>query len=68
MMLKTQQGVRLDWAASAAATSRVSLAYLPVRFVFKCLLAVSFHASWPYMLAFVPYNTRRDATVAEIRP
>lgn len=53
MMLKTQQAVRFDWGASTAAASHVLLAYSPVRFVFKCLLASSFHASWPYMLAHI---------------
>lgn len=68
MMLKTQQGVRFDWVASAAAASRVLLAHWPVWFVFKCLLASSFHASWLYTLAFLLYHTRPDATVAKITP
>lgn len=66
-MLKTQQGVRFDWVASAAVASHVLLAYLPVRFLFKCLLASTLHASWPYMLAFIIYDTGRDASVAKIR-
>lgn len=57
MMLKTQQGVRFDWVGSTAVASHVLLAYSSVCFRFKCLLASTFHASCPYMLAFILYNT-----------